>query len=70
VATQAQRLSSASPGEATAARQVLESLLGLPVLAGVRNPAGLADLPEPERQAWQALWQEVEGLLSRPGPAR
>ena len=63
VATQAQQLSSASPAEATAARQVLEAFLDLPVLAGVRDPAALADLPEPERQMWQAFWQEVEGLL-------
>ena len=46
-----------------AARQVLEVLRGLPVLARVRNPAALANLPEPERQMWQAFWQEVEGLL-------
>jgi hypothetical protein len=70
VAAQAQRLSSASPAEAAAARQVLEALLGLPVLAGVRDPAALADLPEPERQTWQALWQDVEGLLRGPDPAR
>jgi hypothetical protein len=70
VATQAQRLSSASPAEATAARQVLEALLDLPVLAGVRSPEALADLPEPERQTWQALWQEVERLLRGPAPAR
>ena len=69
VATQAQRLSSASPAEATAARQVLEVLRGLPVLSGVRDPAGLANLPEPERRMWQALWQEVEGLLRGPVPA-
>jgi hypothetical protein len=70
VATQAQRLSSASPAEATAARQVLEALLDLPVLAGVRNPAALADLPEHERQEWLALWQGIEGLLRGPDPAR
>jgi serine/threonine protein kinase len=70
VQTQAQRLSSASPAEATAARQVLESLFVLPGLAGVRDPAALASLPEPERQAWQAFWQEVEGLLRGPVPAR
>jgi hypothetical protein len=70
VATQAQRLSSAGPAEAAAARQVLEVLRGLPVLAGVRDPAALANLPEPERQAWQAFWQEVEGLLRGPDPAR
>jgi serine/threonine protein kinase len=70
VSAQAQRLSSASPAEAAAARQVLEGLSGLPVLAGVHDPAALADLPEPERQEWQALWQEVEGLLRGPDPAR
>jgi hypothetical protein len=69
LAAQAQRLSSASPAEATAARQVLEVLRGLPVLSGVRDPAGLANLPEPERRMWQALWQEVEGLLRGPVPA-
>ena len=70
VAAQAQRLSGASPAEAATARQVLECLRGLPVLAGVHNPAALTDLPEPERQEWQALWQEVEGLLRGPDPAR
>jgi tRNA A-37 threonylcarbamoyl transferase component Bud32 len=70
VAAQAQRLSSASPAESAAARQVLESIRGLPGLSGVREPAALADLPEPERQEWQAFWQEVEGLLRSPDPAR
>ena len=70
VAAQAQRLSSASPAEAAAGRQVLEALRGLPVLAGVRDPAALAQLPEPERQAWQQVWQEVEELLQRSNPAR
>src|SRR5262245_23045574 len=70
VAAQAQQLASGSPAEAAAARQVLEALRGLPVLAGVRNPAALATLPESERQAWQAFWQEVEGLLRGPDPGR
>ena len=70
VAAQVQRLSSASPAEAAAARQVLEGLRGLPVLAGVHDPAALADLPEPEKQEWQALWKEVEVLLRGPAPAR
>ena len=70
MAAQAQRLSSGSPAEAAAARQVLEALRGLPGLAGVRNPAALANLPEPERQTWQAFWQEVEGLLHGPVPSR
>jgi hypothetical protein len=70
VAAQAQRLSGPSAAEAAAARQVLEALRALPVLAGVRDPAALAALPEPERRAWQALWADVEGLLRGPLPAR
>jgi hypothetical protein len=69
VAAQARLLSSASPAEATAARQVLEVLRSLPVLAGVRNTAALAHLPESERQTWQAFWQEIEELLRGPVPA-
>jgi hypothetical protein len=49
---------------------VLEVLRGLPVLSRVHNPAALANLPEPERQMWQSFWQEVEGLLRVPVPAR
>jgi hypothetical protein len=63
-------MSSASPAEAAAAPQVLEGLRGLPVLAGVRDPAALADLSEPDRQEWQELWREVEGLLRGADPAR
>jgi tRNA A-37 threonylcarbamoyl transferase component Bud32 len=61
--TQARQLSSASPAEAAAARQVLEALRGLPVLGGVRDPTALAKLPESEQQSWLAFWQDVEGLL-------
>jgi hypothetical protein len=68
VATQAQKLSSASPAEAAAARQVLEVLRGLHVLAGVHNPVALDSLSEPERQAWQALWRGSRGAAARPGP--
>jgi tRNA A-37 threonylcarbamoyl transferase component Bud32 len=63
VAAQAQLLSRADPAEATAARQVLKALRDFPGLAGVSNPAALANLPEPERRTWQAFWEEVEGLL-------
>jgi hypothetical protein len=70
VAAQAQRLWSASPAEAAAARQVLEAICSLPGLAGVRDPAARASLPEPERQEWQAFWQEVEGLLRGPVAAQ
>jgi hypothetical protein len=70
VAIQAQQLSSASPAEAAAARQVLELMLAIPALERVRDPAALATLPEPERHAWQTFWQDVAGLLQGPGPAR
>jgi hypothetical protein len=70
VATQAKRISSDHPGEVAAARQVLELLLRLPGLAGARDPDALARLPEPERQAWQQVWHEVEELLRGTGPAR
>jgi tRNA A-37 threonylcarbamoyl transferase component Bud32 len=63
VAMQAKWLSGGSPAQATAARQVLEALGSFPALARFRNPAALAQLPEPERQTWQKFWQEVEGLL-------
>jgi hypothetical protein len=68
VAAQARRLSGGSPAEVADARQALEHLRLLPALAGVQGPA-LATLPEPERQAWQAFWEEVEGLLRDSPPA-
>jgi tRNA A-37 threonylcarbamoyl transferase component Bud32 len=70
VASQSQRLSNGTTAEAAAARQVLEALRDLPVLAGVRSPDALAQLPEPERLAWQQVWQEIERLLQRPSPRR
>jgi hypothetical protein len=63
VTEQARVLAKASPAEAAAARQVLKVLCELPVLAGVRDPAALANLSEPERQMWEALWKEVDGFL-------
>src|SRR5262249_17997117 len=69
MAARARRGGREAPAQA-APRQVLEALRGLPVLAGVRDPAALAELPEPERQTWEAFWEEVEGLLRGPVPAR
>jgi hypothetical protein len=34
-----------------------------PDLAGVRDEAALAKLPEEERKAWQALWADVAAIL-------
>jgi serine/threonine protein kinase len=70
VTTQARQLASVRSAEAAAARQVLEHLREFPALAGVRTAETLANLPEPERQAWLALWEEVEELLHGPVPAR
>jgi tetratricopeptide (TPR) repeat protein len=39
-----------------------------PDLASVRGEKTLAQLPEPERAAWQQLWTEVEKLLQKVGP--
>jgi hypothetical protein len=36
-----------------------------PVLAGVRTPAALADLPESERQAWQAVNPAIRSLFDK-----
>jgi hypothetical protein len=34
-------------------------------LAGIRDKAALAKLPEAERQAWEQLWKELEELGKR-----
>jgi hypothetical protein len=39
--------------------QRMQDLLQLDDLAGVRDPEGLAKLPQKERQAWSKLWTEV-----------
>jgi hypothetical protein len=40
-----------------------------PNLAGVRDPAELARLPEAERAAWQRLWDDVAALAGSVGGA-
>ena len=37
-------------------------------LSGVREADALAGLPEAERAEWQALWEEVDGLIAEPMP--
>ena len=34
-----------------------------PDLAGIRDPAAIAALPEPERNDWKSLWAQVDRLL-------
>jgi len=36
-----------------------------PDLAGVRDADALAKLPEPEKQAWRALWADVDALVRK-----
>jgi tetratricopeptide (TPR) repeat protein len=38
-------------------------------LAGVRDPEGLAQLPEAERRQWRQLWDDVAALLARAAAA-
>lgn len=44
-------------------QQTLQHWKGDPDLTGVRDPAALAQLPEPERTNWRDLWAEVNTLL-------
>ena len=39
-----------------------------PDLAGLRDPAALAELPEAEREGWRQLWADVGALLKRASP--
>jgi tetratricopeptide (TPR) repeat protein len=39
-------------------------------LAGVREKAALAKLPEAERNEWTKFWSEVTALLAKAGPAK
>jgi serine/threonine-protein kinase len=56
-----------TPETRTAVRQALAAWQHNPELAGVREAAGLAKLPEVERQAWQQLWADAAALLPRAG---
>jgi tetratricopeptide (TPR) repeat protein len=58
----------AQPGQAegrVTAERVLQHWQADSDLAGVRDEAGLAKLPDKERQAWEKLWAEVEALRQR-----
>ena len=42
----------------------LATWLSDPALAGVRDPAELAKLPDAEREQWQRLWADVAASLA------
>jgi tetratricopeptide (TPR) repeat protein len=67
------KLVEGGPAQARAAvGQRLEHWRQDPDLAGVRDAAALAHLPEAERDRWRRLWAEVEQVLTRArvGPER
>jgi hypothetical protein len=62
-----QRLTGGKPPERQAAQQALRHWQADPDLAGVRDRAALAKLPEAERQDWAKLWGDVAALLAKAG---
>jgi tetratricopeptide (TPR) repeat protein len=72
LADQAQALKSGRPSDRSTVREALEHWRRDPDLAGLRDREALAKLPAAEREGWQKLWAEVEGLLRQAGekPAR
>jgi tetratricopeptide (TPR) repeat protein len=55
------------PHDRRAAEEALRHWLKDPDLAGVRDPAALAQLAEEERREWRSLWQQIDGLVGKPG---
>jgi hypothetical protein len=54
-----------TPTDRPKVRQSMQHCQKDPDFAGVRDAAALANLPEPERAAWQKLWADVAELLKR-----
>jgi hypothetical protein len=54
----------------SAAHQALTHWQQDPDLAGVRDPAALAQLPGAERAQWQKLWADVAALRAKLGDAK
>jgi tetratricopeptide (TPR) repeat protein len=61
----AQELESAQAAERGMAERTLRHWRQDADLAGIRDAEALAKLPEDEREAFQALWAEVDGLLGK-----
>jgi len=55
----------AEPGNKPLVAKTLQHWKADADLAGVLDADALAKLPEPERVAWRALWDEVDSLLSK-----
>ena len=54
-----------NPAVKRAVQQRLTHWQTNPDLTGVRDKAGLANLPDTEREAWEKLWADVEALRNR-----
>jgi eukaryotic-like serine/threonine-protein kinase len=63
--TWSKTLDECKPEERGAIHQALEQWKTDPALAGLREPARLAKLPERERPAWPGLWGDLEALLTK-----
>jgi serine/threonine-protein kinase len=68
LAVRAKQLRSWWPEQAKQARWALQYWQRDPDLAGVRDEAALAKLPEDERKKWQKLWADVANLLKSAQP--
>jgi tetratricopeptide (TPR) repeat protein/serine/threonine protein kinase len=60
-----QRLGSGTPSLAAAVEKALRHWQRDKDLAGLRDPAALANLPDAERTEWQKLWADVAVLLEK-----
>jgi tetratricopeptide (TPR) repeat protein len=65
-----EQLADADEGKRASVRRRLEHWQHNPDLAGVRDAAELARLPEAERRQWQKLWQDAEAVLARSSAAK
>jgi hypothetical protein len=58
-------LESNTPQSRQVVAQTLHHWKADPDLAGIRDEAALAKLPQDEQQAFRALWAEVDALLNK-----
>jgi hypothetical protein len=64
LASWTEQIASGNSADRDAATQAIASWKRDSELAGVREADGLAQLPEPERKVWQALWTNVDHRLA------
>jgi hypothetical protein len=63
----ASQVEKGTPQARAAAVKSLRHWQAYPDLAGVRDAAALAGLPEAERADWQRFWADVQALLEKAG---